>query len=398
MKTFHDPEVFARVRRLPSPLALAGRFFDEVARRGEAALDLTGGGRPAPPTPQVLEWWAAASADPGQKGPPNPRGLLALRCAGARFYERVHGVVLDPEREVLGTTGSSAGVAQALLALFSEGESLLAPTPCSPWLPCAAAVAGVEVVPVSVGPGMDFFGALVEAAERAEKRPKGLYINFPSNPTAELATPSLLDKLARFSEARGLFILSDLALSGQGEREASPSMLAAPGARERTVEFTSLSWSLGLPGLRVGFCAGSPTLSKALSMVRAPLHRSACAVEALAASALDGGEGERRSYREGLLLRRDRLVQELSFAGWHVPAPPSTPFAWAPLPEPFRSLGSVEFAMRLLCEAGVAVVPGAVFGKAGDGFVRLSLDADGPPLAAAAERLGAFLRKGPGAR
>lgn len=399
MKTFHDPEAFARVRRLPPPLAAAERLLADAAARGGEVLDLTGQAPGPGPSARVPELWAVAAREPRLLGPVEPRGLAELRSAGARWYERRHGLALDPERELLATSGTSATVAQALLALLAEGEAILAPSPCAPALLHAASVAGAEVIPVPVGPGVDFFDALVVAAEQAERRPKGLVVNFPSNPTAAVATPALLEKVVRFAEARGLFILSDLAFAEQGLDGAPPSMLGAPGARDRTLELVSVSRSLGLPGWRLGLCAGSPTLLAALARVRGPLDRGPFgAVQAAAAAALDGCDDELEAQRARLRQRRDALVRHLFSIGWAVPPPAATPFAWAPVPEPFRALGSVEFSRRLLDGAGVAVAPGASYGKAGDGFVRISLDADEPELSAAAERLGAFLRKGPGAR
>jgi alanine-synthesizing transaminase len=196
-----------------------------------------------------------------------------------------------------------------------------------------------------------------------------------------------------------MFILSDLACPDLGLDGPTPSPLAAPGARERTLEFTSLSFGHGVPGWHVGSCAGSPTLLAALARVRAPLHRGPFgAVQAAAAAVLDECDPEVEALRERLRRRRDALVRHLGLAGWAIPPPSATPFAWAPVPEPFRPLGSMEFAHRLLDGAKVAVAPGAGFDKSGDGFVRISLDADEPSVLAAAERLGAFLRKGPGAR
>jgi alanine-synthesizing transaminase len=399
MKTFHDPEAFARVRRLAPPMPATERLLADAEARAGEVLDLTGQAPGPGPSERLLEVWAAAAREPRLLGPVDPRGLAELRSAGARWYERRHGLALDPERELLATSGTGATVAQALLALLAEGEALLAPSPCAPALLHAATVAGAEVIPVPVGPGVDFFDALVAAAERAERRPKGLLVNFPSNPTAAVATPALLENLVRFAEARGLFILSDLAFAEQGLDGVPPSLLGAPGARERTLELCSVSRSLGQPGWRVGLCAGSATLLAALSRVRGPLDRGPFgAVQAAAAAGLEGGDGELEARRARLRQRRDALVRHFLAAGWAVPPPAATPFAWAPLPEPFRALGSVEFARRLLDGAGVAVVPGASYGKAGDGFVRISLDADEPELPAAAERLGAFLLRGPGAR
>jgi alanine-synthesizing transaminase len=221
-------------------------------------------------------------------------------------------------------------------------------------------------------------------------------VSFPATPTGAVATPQLFEKIIRFAEARDLFVLSDLAcgdLVFDGGK--APSMLAVPGARERTLEFMSLSKSYSMPGWRVGFCAGNAGLVAATARVKSTLDRGLFgAVQAAAVTALDGCDEEVVATRERYRRRRDALVRHFGAAGWQIPSPAASMFAWAPIPQPFRALGSLEFARRLVDEAGVAVAPGVGFGKAGEGWVRLALVVDEPRLQVAAERVAAFLKKG----
>jgi len=223
-------------------------------------------------------------------------------------------------------------------------------------------------------------------------------VNFPGNPSAAVATPELFEKIVRFAEARDLFIISDLAYSDivfDGGR--APAMLQVPGARERTLEFMSLSKSYNMPGWRVGFAAGNAAMVAAAARVKSYLDYGLFgAVQMAAITALDECDDDVAAIREKYRRRRDALVRHFGAAGWQIPTPAASMFAWAPIPEPFRAHGSLEFAKRLIDEAGVAVAPGIGFGKEGEGWCRIALLVDEPRITLAAERVGEFLRKGPG--
>ncbi|ABC81497.1 aminotransferase class I/II-fold pyridoxal phosphate-dependent enzyme [Anaeromyxobacter dehalogenans] len=401
MKTFNDPEAFARVKRLPPYVfTVTDRLRDEAIARGVDVVDFSMGNPDGATPDRIVERLRSAVGDPKLHRYLNPRGLPELRASVSRWWKRRHGVEVDPEREVLVTIGSKEGIGHALIAMLSEGDTVLAPAPTYPIHAFGAVLAGAESLPVAVGPGVDFFESLVAAAERAEKRPKGLVVNFPANPTAAVGTQELFEKIVRFAEARDMFIVSDLAYCDiVFDGPKAPSMLAVPGARDRTLEFMSLSKSYNMPGWRVGFCAGNPALVAAAARVKSYLDYGLFgAVQAAAMTALDECDDEVVKIREKYRVRRDALVRHFGAAGWQVPAPAASMFAWAPIPEPFRQLGSLEFCKRLIDEAGVAVAPGIGFGPAGEGSVRIALIVDEPRVQLAAERIEKFLKKGPGGR
>lgn len=396
-KPFSDPEVFARVRRLPADvMAQLSAVRDEAVARGVDVIDLATGGSDVAPPEAIVDRLRSAVSDVGLQRSADRRGLAELRAAGARWFGRRQGVQLDPEREVLATTGAREGIGHALLALLGEGDAVLVPAPTDPMHVHGAVIAGAEPIPVAVGPGVDFFDSLVDANERADRRAKGIVVNFPANPTGATATPELLDKVVRFAEARGMFVLSDLSAAELVlDGGKAPSVLAVPGALERTLEFVSLAEGWDMPGWQVGVCAGNVALLSALSRVRGHLGEGPFGpAQAAAATALDACDEDVARIRERTRSRRDALVRALGAAGWSVPAPAAGPFVWAPVPEPFRVAGSLAFARRLLEETGIAVAPGVAFGQEGEGACRIALVVDEARIEIVAERIGTFLRKG----
>jgi alanine-synthesizing transaminase len=395
MKTFNDPESFARVKQLPLYVfTITDRLRDDAIARGVDVVDFSMGNPDGATPARVVEALRQAAGDRKYHRYQNPRGIPALREAAARWWKRRHGVELDPEREVCMTIGSKEGIGHAIVATIQPGEAILAPTPTYPIHAFGAIIAGGETIPAPVGPGIDFMESLVSAAERAERRPRGLVVNFPANPTAAVATAELFRQIVKFAEARDLFIISDIAYCDLVFEGQAPAMLQVPGARERTLEFMSLSKSYNMPGWRVGIAAGNPALVAAMARVKSYLDYGLVGVVQAAASvALDQCDDEVIQIREKYRRRRDAVVRHFGAAGFPVPSPSATMFCWAPLPAPARHLGSLEFTKRLITEAGVAVAPGMGFGAAGDGFVRIALIEDEPRIALAAERIQRFLEK-----
>jgi len=395
MKQFNDPELFARVRKLPLSASTAtDRMRDEAIARGVEVVDLSTG-NPDGAVPEVaVETLRTAVTDRRNHRYLDSRGIPELRQAAARRWKRRYGVDLDPEREVVVTIGAQEGIGHALIAMLQEGDAVLAPSPGYPIHSFGALIAGGESIPVSVGPGVDFMESLVVAAERAERRPRGLVVNFPANPTTAVATAELFHKIVKFAEARDLFIVSDLTHCDIAFDGEAPAILQTPGARERTLEFMSLSRSYNMAGWGVGIAAGNPAMAAALARVKSYLgHGLFGPVQMAAAAVLDGCDAFAVEVCATYRRRRDALIRHFGAAGWPIPSPAATMFAWAPIPEPLRHLGSLEFARRLVAEAGVLVSPGIGFGPAGEGCVRMALIEDEARLELAAGRVRAFLEK-----
>jgi alanine-synthesizing transaminase len=396
MKTFNDPEVFARVKRLPLYVfTITDKLRDAAIARGVDVVDFSMGNPDGPAPVKVTEALRSAVGETRYHRYLNPRGIPQLREAAAAWFKRRHRVDLDPEREVVMTIGSKEGIGHAMVALLQEHDGVLAPAPTYPIHAYGAILAGGETIPVPVGPGIDFMESLVTAAEGAERRPRGLVVNFPGNPSAAVATPELFRKIVRFAEARDLFIVSDLAYCDiVFDGGPAPSMLQVPGARERTLEFMSLSKSYNMPGWRVGIAAGNHALVAALARVKSYLDYGLFgAVQVAASVALNECDDFVIQVREKYRQRRDALVRYFGAAGWPIPSPAASMFAWAPIPGQLRHLGSLEFTRRLIEEAGVAVAPGIGFGPAGEGYVRIALIEDEPRVQLAAQRVQAFLEK-----
>ncbi|MBH89248.1 MAG: aminotransferase [Magnetovibrio sp.] len=365
---------FYRVKRLPPYVFAEVNAMKASARAaGEDIIDF-GMGNPDQPTPQhIVEKLCEAVKDPRTHRYSNSRGITGLRKAVTSYYDRRFGVQIDPDTETIVTLGSKEGLANLASAITSPGDVILVPNPSYPIHPFGFIIAGAAVKNIPVTPDITFLEALEQAIAYSVPKPTALVLNFPNNPTAELADLEFYGQVVDFCRHHKIWILSDLAYAEvYFDNKPPPSILQIPGARDIAVEFTSMSKTYNMPGWRIGFASGNKTLIAALARIKSYLDYGAFTpVQVAATAALNGPQDcvddMRMLYKE----RRDVLINGLAAAGWKIPSPPATMFAWSPIPSVFKHLGSMEFSKKLLSEAKVAVAPGIGFGEHGDQHVRI---------------------------
>ncbi len=388
---------FYRIRRLPPYVFAEVNAMKAAARaRGEDIIDLGMGNPDGAPPPHVIEKLAEVARNPRAHRYSASKGITGLRKAQAAYYARRFGVDLDPDGEVIVTLGSKEGLANLAQAITAPGDVVLAPNPSYPIHQFGFIIAGAAIRSIPAAPGPDFFTRLEFAMRYTVPKPSVLVIGYPSNPTAYVADLAFYEQVVAFAREHKLWVISDLAYAEIYFGDTpTPSILQVPGAMEVAVEFTSMSKTYSMAGWRIGFAVGNRTLVGALTRVKSYLDYGAFTpVQAAATAALNGPqdivEANRRLYKA----RRDCLVQSFARAGWDIPAPQASMFAWAPIPDAHRALGSMEFSKRLLAEAGVAVAPGVGFGEEGEGFVRIALVENEQRIRQAARGVKAFLAKG----
>ena len=367
---------FYAIRRLPPYVFAEVNAMKARARAEGADIIDFGMGNPDQPTPRhIVDKLVETVQNPKTHRYSNSRGVPGLRKAIAAYYGRRFGVDIDPERETIVTLGSKEGLANLATAISAPGDVMLVPNPSYPIHPFGFIIAGASVRNIPVAADDEFMAALDRAVHHSVPKPTAIVLNYPNNPTAELASLDFYARVVDFCRKHKIWILSDLAYAEiYFDIEPPPSILQVPGAKEICVEFTSMSKTYSMPGWRIGFASGNKKLIAALTRVKSYLDYGAFTpIQVAATAALNGPQDcvddIRAVYRE----RRDVLVSGLAAAGWHIPSPPATMFAWAPIPEAFRHLGSLEFSKLLLSEASVAVAPGMGFGEHGEGFVRIGL-------------------------
>lgn len=369
-------EEFHRIRRLPPYVFAEVNAAKAKARAAaEDIVDLGMGNPDSPTPPHIVAKLVEAVQDPRTHRYSMSKGIPGLRKALAGYYARRFGVKLDPETEVVATLGSKEGLANLAQAISSPGDTILVPNPSYPIHQFGFIIAGASVRSIPYTPDDDMLAAIDRAVRHSVPKPTAVIVNFPSNPTALLAGIEFYRDLVALCRKHELFILSDLAYAELYFGEVPPpSVLEVPGAKDITVEFTSMSKTYNMPGWRMGFAAGNPRLIAALARVKSYLDYGAFTpIQVAAAAALNGPQDSVAEMRRLYVERRDLLVRGLHQAGWDVPSPDGSMFLWAPVPERFRQLGSVEFSKLLLAKAKVAVAPGLGFGEHGDGHVRIAL-------------------------
>jgi len=388
---------FYRIRRLPPYVFAEVNAMKAAARaRGEDIVDLGMGNPDGAPPAHVIEKLAEVARNPRAHRYSASKGIAGLRKAQAGYYARRFGVELDPDSEVIVTLGSKEGLANLAQAITAPGDVVLAPNPSYPIHQFGFIIAGAAIRSIPAAPGPDFFDSLERAVRYTVPAPKVLVIGYPSNPTAYVADLAFYERVVAFAREHGLWVISDLAYAEIYFGDTpTPSILQVPDAKDVAIEFTSMSKTYTMPGWRIGFAVGNRVLVGALARVKSYLDYGAFTpIQAAAVAALNGPqdivEANRRLYRA----RRDCLVECFGRAGWPIAPPAASMFAWTAIPEQFAHLGSMEFAKRLLAEAGVAVAPGVGFGEEGEGHVRIALVENEQRLRQAARGVKAFLAKG----
>jgi alanine-synthesizing transaminase len=325
------------------------------------------------------------------------KGIPGLRRAQAAYYGRRFGVKLNPDTQVVATLGSKEGFANVAQAITAPGDVVLVPNPTYPIHQFGFLMAGGVIRSVPSEPTPEFFHALERAVAYSIPKPIAVVVCYPANPTAYVADLDFYRDLVAFAKKHGLIVLSDLAYAEvYFDDNPPPSILQVPGANDVAIEFTSMSKTYSMPGWRMGFAVGNERIIAALGRVKSYLDYGAFTpVQVAATAALNGPDDCIKEMRQIYKGRRDVLVESFGRAGWEIPSPRASMFAWARLPEPFRSLGSIEFATLLVEKAEIAVSPGIGFGEHGDAFVRIALVENEQRIRQAARNLRRFLETGP---
>jgi alanine-synthesizing transaminase len=369
-------EEFLRIKRLPPYVFNIVNELKAAARaRGEDIIDF-GMGNPDQPTPRhIVEKLVEAARRKDTHRYSMSKGIPRLRRAICNWYRDRFDVELDPGTQAIVTIGSKEGLAHLSLACVGPGDSVLVPNPAYPIHPYGFIIAGADVRHVPLVPGIDFFAKLKEAIVDSWPRPKMLVLNFPGNPTTQCVDLDFFQQVVDIAREHDIWVVHDLAYADiVFDGYTAPSILQIPGAEEIAVEFFSLSKSYNMPGWRVGFMCGNQKLVAALARMKSYLdYGTFTPIQVAAIAALEGPQDCVREIRDRYQRRRNVLCDGLNSIGWEVERPKGTMFVWAPIPEPYRALGSLEFSKKLLAEAKVACSPGIGFGEHGDGHVRFGL-------------------------
>jgi alanine-synthesizing transaminase len=387
-------EEFHKVRRLPPYVfEQVNRLKASARAEGADIIDL-GMGNPDLPTPKaIVDKLCDVVRDPRTHRYSSSRGIPGLRRAQAKYYARRFGVKLDPDSQVIATLGSKEGFANMAQAITAPGDVVICPNPTYPIHAFGFIMSGGVIRSIQAEPDDAFIPALERAVRHSTPKPLALILNYPSNPTAHIASLDFYRDIVAFAKKNDLILLSDLAYAEiYFDGPPPPSLLQVPGAIDIAVEFTSMSKTFSMPGWRMGFAVGNERLIAALTRVKSYLDYGAFTPIQVAATAALNGDGSDIAEVRGIYLnRRNVMVDAFGRAGWQVPAPAATMFAWAPIPEPFRQLGSLEFSKLLIEKADVAVAPGIGFGEYGDDFVRIALVENEHRIRQAARNIKRFL-------
>ncbi len=385
---------FHRIKRLPPYVFAEVNEMKARARAaGEDVIDF-GMGNPDMPSPaHVVDKLVESVRNPRAHRYSVSRGITGLRRAQAAYYDRRFGVKIDPDTETIVTLGSKEGFANLAMAMTSPGDVVLVPNPSYPIHAYGFIIAGGTLRHLPVGPEFDLMAEIDRAVRFSVPSPLALVLNFPSNPTAQVVDLDFYREIVAYCRKHEIYVLSDLAYAEiYFDDVPPPSILQVDGAKDIAVEFTSLSKTYSMPGWRIGFATGNASLIAALARIKSYLDYGAFTpIQVAATAALNGPQGVIDDVRGVYRRRRDVLVESFARAGWDIPPPSATMFAWAPIPERFRDLGSLEFSKLILKEASVAVSPGIGFGEFGEGYVRIALVENRQRIQQAARNVKRFL-------
>ncbi|MEO1488062.1 MAG: LL-diaminopimelate aminotransferase [Pseudomonadota bacterium] len=387
---------FYRMKRLPPYVIAEVNALRHAARQaGEDIIDLGMGNPDQPPPQHVIDKLCEVAAKPDAHGYSQSKGIPGLRRAQANYYARRFGVELDPETEVVVTMGSKEGLASLATAITAPGDCVLAPNPSYPIHTFGFIIAGATIRSVPTTPDEDYWRSLESAMNFTVPRPSVLVVSYPSNPTSETVDLAFYERLVAWARENQVWLLSDLAYSElYYDGNPTPSIMQVPGAKDVAVEFTSMSKTYSMAGWRMGFAVGNKDLIAALTRVKSYLDYGAFTpIQAAACAALNGPQDIVEKNRDLYRKRRDVMVESFGRAGWHIPSPAASMFAWAPLPPALKDMGSLEFSKQLLTEAQVAVAPGVGYGEEGEGFVRIAMVENEQRLRQAARNIKRFLSK-----
>jgi alanine-synthesizing transaminase len=391
---------FPRIKRLPPYVFnVVGDLKLKARRAGEDVIDFSMGNPDGATPPHIVAKLIEASAKPSNHRYSVSRGVYKLRLAICDWYKRRYDVDLDADSEAVVTIGSKDGLAHLSLAVLGPGDVVFCPNPTYPIHQYSVIIAGGDIRSIPLIPGEDFFEHLVEAMRQTWPKPKMLVINFPHNPTTLTVDLPFFERIVDFAREHKLMVVHDLAYADLVfDGYEAPSILQVKGAKDLAVEFFTLSKSYNMPGWRVGFCVGNPHMIAALSRIKSYLDYGIFQpVQIAAIAALNGPQHYVDEICRRYERRRNTLVEGLNRAGWPVEKPKATMFVWAPIPEPFQQMGSLDFSTFLMREAKVAVSPGIGFGEYGDRWVRFALIENEHRTRQAVRGIRKALAAGPGA-
>ena len=386
---------FYRMKRMPPYVIAEVNAMRHAARlEGQDIIDLGMGNPDQPPPQHVIDKLCEVAAKPDAHGYSQSKGIPGLRRAQAGYYARRFGVELDPESEVVVTMGSKEGLSSLATAIIAPGDVVLAPNPSYPIHTFGFIIAGATIRSVPTTPDEEYWNSLERAMSFTVPRPSVLVVSYPSNPTSEIVDLAFYERLVAWAKENQVWVVSDLAYSElYFDGKPTPSIMQVPGAKDVAIEFTSMSKTYSMAGWRMGFAVGNKQLIAALTRVKSYLDYGAFTpIQAAACAALNGPQDIIESNRQLYHKRRDVMVEAFGRAGWDIPPPRASMFAWAPLPPALKAMGSLEFSKQLLTQAQVAVAPGVGYGENGEGYVRIAMVENEQRLRQAARNIKRYLQ------